>query len=258
MMLKKYTVGFFALIMLVFMPLRANAISKFLICLAIDAANVIVTPMPIKDGETEKQVLVTSNEGIMNDLKSFIQLLKYLEKLRKLSLNPASLAQDIEKVGVASLESATKGSQTIVDGFKGTVPGIAAKEVNFEKADSTEDAITKVAIVANPVGSVEETVVNERRAAFIQQSLINLHADLLVAKGKLNKLKESDTSAQSSSSTGDTIGTVNIVNRMKNYENEVQSIQEGITAMRNVLEGIKALKAAKTLSENVEVGGKND
>ena len=147
MMLKKYTLGCFVLLMLVLIPLQANAISKFLICRAIDAANVIITPMPIKDGDTEKQVLVTSNEGITNDLKSFTQLLKYLEKLRKLSLNPASLTQDIEKVGVDVIKGATKGGETIIDGFKGSVPGIAAKEVNFEKSESTEDAISKVAVL---------------------------------------------------------------------------------------------------------------
>ena len=80
----------------------------------------------------------------------------------------------------------------------------------------------------------------------------------MVEKYNLNKLKEADTSAQNSSSTGDTIGNTAIVMRMKNHENDVQAMQESVAALRNTLEGIRALRAAKTISEDVKVGGGND
>ncbi|MBP5534085.1 MAG: hypothetical protein J6Y03_01085 [Alphaproteobacteria bacterium] len=258
MKLKKYILGCVVFLMSLFVPLQANAVPRILICLAIEALDKLVNPLPIVDGGSDEKALVTASEGVMNDLKSFTELLKYLEKLRKLALNPFSLAQDIEKVGVTSIENVTKGSQTVIDGFKGAAPGIVAGTVDFKNTESTKDAINKVAVVANPVGNVEKTVVKERRAAFIQQSLIDLHADILVAKDKLAKLKEADTSAQDSSSTDDTIGNLNVAIRMNSWENQVQDLEKDLAYKRMILEGIRNLKSADVLGEEVQVGGKND
>ena len=127
--------------------------------------------------------------------------------------------------------------------------------VDFEKPETTKKAITATAVVANPVDSVEELEANERRERFIQQTYIDLHADILVAKKKLADLNDADSQAQNASSTGDTIGNENVVMIMKNFENQVQALEENLASMRLTLEGIKSLRAAEVLKEDVNVGG---
>ena len=45
---------------------------------------------------------------------------------------------------------------------------------------------------------------------------------------------------------------------MKSFENQVQALEENLAAMRIVLEGIKGLRSADTLKEDVTLGDKND
>lgn len=230
---------------------------KALECAAIDVANVLVTPLPIVDPKTDRDTLMTASESITNNFEALLQLIKYIEKMRKLSLNPFSLMQDIDITKVTPIKNVTSGAQTIVDGFKGNMPKIPSDlegfvMANFEKHESTEDAIEKIAVTANPVGSVEKIVVQERRDAFIQQAIIDLHADILVAKKKLADLKESDSEAQDSSSTGDTIGTLNMSIQMKNYENQVQALEQNLKTMRITLEGIKNLRSASMITESAD------
>lgn len=238
--------------MLTFSSVPAKADLRFYLeCIAIDTLNVIVTPMPIIDGETGKQTIITAVEATMNDIESLFHMIKYMEKLAKLSINPKSIFSKIKAVKVTSIESVTKGTQTIIDGFKDATSGI----VNFELPETTKRAITATAVVANPVDSIEEIVANERREAFIQQAFIDLHADILVAKKKLADLNEADSQAQSTSSTGDSIGNSNVVMVMKNFENQVQALEENLAAMRVALEGLRNLKEADVLKEDVNVGG---
>lgn len=252
MKLKKGIFAIISFLMLTFSSVPAKADLRFYLeCIAIDALNFIVTPMPIIDGETGKQTIITAVEATMNDLESLFHLIKYMEKLAKLSINPTSIFSKIKSVKVTSIESVTKGTQTIVDGFKSATSGV----VDFEKPETTKRAISATAVVANPVNSVEEIEASERREAFIQQAFIDLHADILVAKKKLADLNEADSQAQEASSTGDSIGNSNVVMVMRNFENQVQALEENLSAMRIALEGIKNLKDADVLKEDVSVGG---
>ena len=224
-------------------------------CWVIDLANVIVTPLPIADKYTDKSSTLENVQQGWQTIESLLEVIQYYEKLAKLSIKDTTLAQKINQVKVTALELPKMGSETVVDAFKGAVADVKTPNVNFEKSEQTQKAVTATAVVANPVGAEEEQAVKERKAAFIQQAQIDLLSDVLVAKQKLADLKQSDTEAQNASSTKDSIGTVNINIQVKNFENQVQALEQSIAAMRNTREGILNLKAAKTQKEEVSVGG---
>ena len=260
MKLKKNIFASISFLVLALLPTQVLALGCLLDpleCIVVDHVNAIITPLPILDPKTEASAVLSTVEETLNDIASLAQLVEYLEKLQKLSLNPLSLAQSIIKTQVPEIESVVKGTQTAVDGFKATIPGIKSVIVNFKDPKTTEKAINAAAVYANPVGSAEEIAANERRAAFIQQALIDLHADILVAKGKLIELKEADKQSQEAASTADTIGNTNVVIQMKSFENQVQALEENLASMQLVLEGIKNLRSGGILKEDVE-GEKND
>ena len=261
MNLKKSIFASVSFLVLALMPTRVLALGCLLDpleCIVVDHVNAIITPLPILDPKTEADAILATAQETLNDIASLVELIKYVEKMQKLSLNPLSLAQAIDQTDVPEIKSVVKGTQTSVDGFKATIPGIKSTVVNFKNSKSTEDAINVAAVYANPTDSAEEIAANERRAAFIQQALIDLHADVLVAKGKLMDLKDADTQSQSASSTGDTVGNSNIVIQMKSFENQVQALEENIASMRMVLEGIKSLRSGDVLREDFGGEKEND
>ena len=220
-----------------------------------DLLNVLVTPLPTVDSSTNIAALFAQLEQILQTVEAFNEVKEYTNKLEKLSKNMSSLSTSLSQVTVPSLESVETGIQTTVDAYKGSVPGLKTLVVNFEKEEQVTDAISKTAVVADPVGAVEEQVVKERKDAFIQQATIDLMADVLVAKKTLADLKNADANAQASSSTGDTAGVIHVAARMKDYENQVQTLEQKIKALQNLREGINALKTLDTIKSEVSEGG---
>jgi len=257
MVLKKFTLSILCFLTLILVTASASA-SKPISCIVFDYINARVTPLSVSDPPTKQSSSVTTLQQCLQTIETIKEWQEYVDKIQKLRAEAAgligNLKQEIEAVKVTDIESTTKGTQTLIDGFKGKAPDVAGGVVDFEDAATTEQAISKVAVVADPVGAVEDLALKERKDAFIQQSFIDLHADILVAKAKLADLKKSDSDAQGSSSTPDTNGNDSLVIRMKNFENQVQVLEEKIQSMRIVLEGIKNLKSAKTLKEEVSVG----
>lgn len=225
-----------------------------LICELWDLLNVLVTPLPTVDSSTDLSALFAQLEQVLQTVESFNEVDEYKNKLEKLSKN-VSLSTSIPQVEVPELKSVTKGAQTIVDAYKGSVPGIETISVDFAKKGQVAKAVSDAAVVANPVGNVEEQAATERKNAYIQQATIDLLADVLVAKKTLSDLKAADTDAQGSSSSGDTAGVIHVAARMKDYENQVQTLEQKIKALQNLREGINALKKADPLKDEIKVGG---
>lgn len=231
----------------------ANAI----ICELWDLLNVLVTPLPTVDNSTDLSALFAQLEQIIQTVESTIEVTEYMNKLEKLSESTSSLASSISQVKVPELENVTKGVQTTVDAYKGMVPGLDTASVDFEKEGQVKDAVAKAAVVANPIGNVEEQAAQERKEAYIQQATIDLLADVLVAKKTLADLKQADSDAQASSSSSDTVGVIHVAARMKDYETQVQTLEQKIKALQNLREAINGLKTAETVKEEISVGGQS-
>ena len=243
--------GLFSLsLCMVAQPKPANAI----ICELWDLLNALVTPLPTVDSGTDLSSLFANLQQVLQTVESVSEVMEYENKLTKLS-EGGSVASSLNQVQVPALENTTKGSETSVDAYKGTVPGVQVPGVNFEQNNQTEQAVMKTAVVANPVGEAETIAAEERKNAFIQQARIDLLSDLLVAKKKLAELKQSDSQAQGASSSSDTVGGNDVSITMKDFENQVQALEQKIVAMRNLREGIAALKTADTVQEDINVGG---
>lgn len=219
-----------------------------------DLLNILVTPLPTVDNSTDLSALFVQLEQILQTIEAFNEVTEYTNKLEKLAKG-SSLSASIPQVKVPKLENVTKGAQTEVDAYKGSVPGVKTTSVDFEKEGQVSKAVSAAAVVANPVGNVEEQAATERKNAYIQQATIDLVADVLLAKKMLQQLKQADSNAQGSSSSGDTAGVIHVAARMKDYENQVQTLEQKIKALQNLREGINALKEADPVKEEIKVGG---
>ena len=114
-------------------------------------------------------------------------------------------------------------------------------------------AVEQTAVVANPVGAVEEQEAKERKKAFIQQSMLDLTARVLFYKSELQKLKQADTDAANSKSSNDTVGSMEVTVRMKDANNRIRALLEKIEAARLELTAIQNLQSADMLPEKTNV-----
>ena len=125
--------------------------------------------------------------------------------------------------------------------------------VSFDKPEQVAQAVEQTAVVANPVGAVEEQEAKERKKAFIQQSMLDLTARVLFYKSELQKLKQADTDAANSKSSNDTVGSMEVTVRMKDANNRIRALLEKIEAARLELTAIQNLQSADMLPEKTNV-----
>ena len=248
---KKVLIGLCSLCFVSF-AFPANA----LICELWDILNALVTPLPVNDSATNVNTLMTQLQQILQTVESTNEKDAYINKVKKLASGNDTLSAFISQVPVPQIENATSGATGLIDAFKGKLEGVGSV-VNFEKADQIKNALNKAAVVSNPIDDVERLAEDEKKRAFIQQTKIELLADVLVLKKKLAELKQADTQAQNSSSSQDTNGIMNLAIRMKDFENQVQILEQDLAAKHNVLESIRLLQEADPVLEEIPVGGKS-
>jgi len=230
--------------------------AKALICELWDILNAAVTPLPTNDTTTGINTLMTNLQQVLQSTESLNEYSEYLNKFQKLASGNTSLASGLQAIDVKSFENATNGASGLIDAFKGKLEGLGAM-VNFEKPEQVENAVNVAAVVSNPIDDAERLAEAEKKAAFIQQSRIDLLAEVLVAKKVLAELKAADSQAQTSSSSQDTNGIINQAIQMKNFENQVQVLEQQLAAMQDLLEGIRILEMAEPVQEEISVGGKD-
>ena len=257
MKLKVFFLCFIFFVVSIQRPTNAGCPNDPLICAAWNKVNKLVTPLSTIDSALDTNTTILGLQQVLQTMASILEVVEYERKLEKLSADISSLSDNLKQVNVLELKNTVKGAETSVDAYKGTVPDIKTTNVDFEKGDQIANAITQTAVVANPVGNVEELAAKERKDAYIQQATIDLLSDLLVAKKKLAGLKQSDSQGQGSSSSEDTVGAIHVKVQMNDFENQVQALEHKIQAMRNVREGIRSLKNADTVKEEINVGGQS-
>lgn len=257
MKLKVFFLCFMFLVVSVHRPVGAACPEHPIVCAIWEKINEDITPLPTIDEALDNNANFVALQQVLQTIAATLEVIEYERKLEKLSESISSLSDNLKQVNVLELKNTVKGVETFVDAYKGTVPDVKTANVDFEKGDQVSNAITQTAVVANPVGNVEELAAQERKDAYIQQATIDLLSDLLVAKKKLSGLKQSDSQGQGSSSSEDTVGAIHVKIQMNDFENQVQALEHKIQAMRNVREGIRSLKNADTVKEEINVGGQS-
>lgn len=224
-------------------------------CEAFDLANALRTPLSVDDSKLQTRISISVAEQTAETIQGMIQELTKVQKIAKWSLGGAVLSKFLPSVQIPELKDLEKGVQSRVDAFKGAVSGLegAVGSVSFDKPEQVAQAVEQTAVVANPVGAVEEQEAKERKKAFIQQSMLDLTARVLFYKSELQKLKQADTDAANSKSSNDTVGSMEVTVRMKDANNRIRALLEKIEAARLELTAIQNLQSADMLPEKTNV-----
>ena len=238
-------------------------------CEQFDLINALRTPLLVDDTKLQRPGFISVVEQTGETVEALVQDLTKIQMLNKWSLKGAlsgKLSNTLSSVEIPKLNDLETGLQSSVDAFKKDVVGSMTEvekieaAIDFTNPDQVALAVEQAAIVANPIGALEEQSAQERKEAFIQQSILDLTARVLFYKSELQKLKQADTDASNSNSSKDTVGTMEVSIRIKDANNRIRALLEKIEAARLELAAIQNLQSADMLPKKVYVveGNSND
>ena len=214
----------------------------------------LVDPRKPHHDATSTAGLTTENaEQVSETMESELLLAEKISKEEKLSTTGSNVSRDLDNFGVPEAEDSEKGTDTSVDVYKGKAKDVPTKVVDFKKENEVEKVVMDAVVVANPITASERKATEERKAAYIQQSTLDIVARVLYYKNELNKLEETLHEMHEVSGEGDTIGVHEISIRMKDANQRIQALQEKVLASRLELQGIKNLKSAKPVEQKIDI-----
>lgn len=208
---------------------------------------------PHHDATSMAGQTVENSEQVSETIESEFLLAEKRSKMEKLSTTGPDVSRDLENFGVPVVEDSEKGTDTSVDVYKGKAKDVPTKVVDFKQEDEVEKVVMDAVIVANPITASERKAAEERKAAYIQQSTLDIVARVLYYKNELNKLRDTLHEMHEVSGEGDTVGVHEISIQMKDANQRIQALQEKILASRLELQGIKNLKNAQPVEQKINI-----